>query len=37
VHLLEPVPAAGLTYEDRDALAARVHDAPSGIAAPRLA
>jgi 1-acyl-sn-glycerol-3-phosphate acyltransferase len=26
IHFLEPVPVAGLTYEDRDALAARVHD-----------
>lgn len=25
VHFLEPIPTAGLTYEDRDALAARVH------------
>ena len=27
VHLLEPVSAAGLAYDDRDALASRVHDA----------
>ena len=27
VHLLEPIPTAGLTYDDRDALAQRVHDA----------
>lgn len=26
VHVLEPVPTAGLTYEDRDALATTVHD-----------
>jgi 1-acyl-sn-glycerol-3-phosphate acyltransferase len=27
IHVLDPVPTAGLTYEDRDELAERVHAA----------
>ncbi|NBS59785.1 MAG: hypothetical protein EBS65_22665, partial [Betaproteobacteria bacterium] len=41
VHFLEPIPTAGLTYDDRDTLAMRVRDAMAvvlqreyGVASP---